>query len=265
MRSRGKRLRLNRLAKSQGHAFLEYGVFERYEYASRRLALCKNVTSGEVQICVSSNHNDEGPNRAFWTTMPILRRSSLGKFYPPGLIGAKTLTARRPSRRLRPTATSSRSCISLSSGRLSANRLSARCREGRRPSPWPLGHARCLTTTKAEITLFLRDFDAEIEASRTVTATLSSGNPVRRLGITCLFEISRQAVDLEAAVGIPLLCHHDQPLGSVADVWISQGRRTASDAEIRRDDCRSGCVSTGSARRAHWHLDWQSHSDVAGD
>jgi hypothetical protein len=80
-----------------------------------------------------------------------------------------------------------------------------------------------------------------------------------------VFEISRQAVDLEAAVGIPLLCHHDQPLGSVADVWISQGRRTASDAEIRRDDCRSGCVSTGSARRAHWHLDWQSHSDVAGD
>jgi hypothetical protein len=163
MRSRGKRLRLNRLAKSQGHAFLEYGVFERYEYASRRLALCKNVTSGEVQICVSSNHNDESPNRAFWTTMPILRRSSLGKFYPPGLIGAKTLTARRPSRRHRPTATSSRSCISLSSGR-----LSARCREGRRPSPLPLGHARCLTMTKAKIMLFLRDFDAEIEASRTV-------------------------------------------------------------------------------------------------
>jgi hypothetical protein len=29
--------------------------------------------------------------------------------------------------------------------------------------------------------LFLRDFDAEIEASRTITATLSSDNPVRRL------------------------------------------------------------------------------------
>jgi hypothetical protein len=47
-------------------------------------------------------------------------------------------------------------------------REAARCREGRRPSPLPLGHARCLTMTKAKIMLFLRDFDAEIEASRTV-------------------------------------------------------------------------------------------------
>lgn len=108
MRSRGKRLRLNRPAKSQGHAFLEYGVFERYEYASRRLALCKNVTSSEVQICVSSNHNDEGPNRAFWTTMPILRRSSLGKFYPPrphwceDLDGTPAVAAAPPNSNVQP-------------------------------------------------------------------------------------------------------------------------------------------------------------------
>lgn len=53
-----------------------------------------------------------------------------------------------------------------------------------------------------------------------------------------MFEISRQAVDLEAAVGIPLLCQHDQPLGSVAECGSAKAGEPR--ATLRFDETIAG-------------------------
>jgi Caudovirus prohead serine protease len=62
------------------------------------------------------------------------------------------------------------------------------------------------------------------DPDRTVVAVLLSGGPVRRAGVTCWFEISEGAVDLDDAVGCPMLDDHGDQLGDVTDLWIKDGQ-----------------------------------------
>jgi HK97 family phage prohead protease len=63
---------------------------------------------------------------------------------------------------------------------------------------------------------------------RTVTATLLSGNPIRRAGLTCRFEISDEAVNLDEAVGCPFLDNHGEALGAIDELWIEDDQLHAT-------------------------------------